>query len=329
MSQNKISKVINGINSIIKETDKKITRTQIYEKLVYKGIVKPNTKKEFDEIVRIAIDHKEVDKDKIKTTKPKSTRLPNVLRIKQIKKIVNEITSVRDMIVFLTSFFAGLRVGETSKLKNTDLFLDDPNVTYIKVVQGKRSKDRFVTLPKAFVDILKLWLEYIEEYESPYIIPTDSSMNPIDKNYLNTRFKMWCEEANILKVEYVDKRGFNRYNYHMHSMRHSYATFRLETGDSPQNVMHELGHQDLETLQIYSHISLESRQRHTNKVFGYGRELPNLITVPRQESEAISYESGQLELKKKQLEIEEKRLEIEKLKLMKEVGHFQIEKTEK
>jgi hypothetical protein len=61
-------------------------------------------------------------------------------------------------------------------------------------------------------------------------------------------------------------------------------------------------------------------------VFGYGRELPNLITVPQEDKGVYGYEKGQIELKKKQLEIEEKRLEIEKLKLLKEVNPFQIEK---
>ena len=87
-----------------------------------------------------------------------------------------------------------------------------------------------------------------------------------------------------------------------------------------------MGHKDKETLDIYTHISLEARQKATNKVFGYGRELPHLVKVRREEeNKAISYEDGQMELKKRQLEIEEKRLEIEKLKLLKEVNPFQIE----
>ena len=140
----------------------------------------------------------------------------------------------------------------------------------------------------------------------------------IDDGYLNTRFKHYVQKSKLLKVEYTDKRGMKRYNFHFHCLRHSYATFRLERGDNPQNVMNEMGHNDYETLQLYSHISLESRQRATNKVYGYGRELPNIISVPRIESDdkAYNYEEAQLELKRRELEIKSKELELKKIELM-------------
>lgn len=328
MSQNNVTQTINEINKLLDENKDPLTRTQLYEKLIHRGLIKPNTRKEFEDIIRVAINHQEINPKKIKTSKVKAQKLPNVLRINQLKKLVNTIENPRDMVVFLTAFFCGLRIGEIANLKKSSIFLEDPRAMYLKVVQGKRNKDRLPTIAPGFAEVLKMWLEYTSDYESPYLIPTDSSLKPIDSNYLNTRFKQICQRAGILEVEYIDKRGFKRYNYHMHTLRHSFATFRLEAGDSPQNVMEEMGHSDAETLQIYAHISVEARQKHTNKVFGYGRELPHLINVPREASESYNYDQGQLELKKRQMEIEEKRMDIEKLKLMREMQPLMYENKE-
>lgn len=330
MSQNNISQVIDEINGLVK--NETLSRSQIYEKLIYKGVMKPATKNEFLEIVRLGIKNDEIDNSKIKATSVKSQRLPSVLRLRELKKIVNVITDPKEMFIFLTAFFCGLRRGEVSKLRKEDIYIDDPNAMYLKVVQGKRKKDRYVTLAPAYVKILRLWQELITDYTSPYLVPAKNGLKPINVDYLNTRFKLNVEKAGLLKVAYMRKTkkhniGQERmFNFHFHCLRHSFATFRIEQGDHPQNVMEELGHKDQETLQIYTHISLESRQRATNKVFGYGRELPNLVKIPKDDEGVFSYEKGQLELKKKQLEIEEKRLEIEKLKLLKEVNPFQIEK---
>lgn len=340
--KNSVTTIIKEISNIIDKSENPISRRAIYEKLLHKSIIEPNTRKEFDEIIEVALKHDELDKSKLNKSATRIKRLPNVLRLRELKKIVNVIDDPKEMFIFLTAFYCGLRRSEVAKLRIQDISIDDENCMFLKVIQGKRQKDRFVTLAPPYVRILKLWLQYSGENRTcDYLVPAKNGLKPINTTYLNTRFQINCQKAGLLKTEYVRTtrrkvctgtaiKKEKMYNFHFHSLRHSYATFRIEAGDSPEMVMEELGHKDRETLNIYTHISLEARQKATNKVFGYGRELPHLVKIRREEeNKAFSYEQGQLELKKRQLEIEEKRLEIEKIKLMKEINPFQIEKTER
>lgn len=341
--------LIDKISRILNNIDQPISRSGLYEILLHDKIVKPNTKNDFLKIINDALDKGLLDKNKFTKSTRKGRRLPNVMRLKELKKLANVIDNPKEMFIFLTAFFCGLRRSELANLRICDLSIDDENCMFLKIIQGKRRKDRFVTLPTPYVRILKLWLEYSNDNRTnDYLIPAKNGLKPINNSYLNTRFQLNCERANILKVEYqrttrrtactgTPIKKEKMYNFHFHSLRHSYATFRIEAGDSPQMVMEEMGHKDRETLDIYTHIALEARQRATNKVFGYGRELPHLVQVRREEErKALSYEEGQSELRKRQLEleeklknrqldIEEKRLEIEKLKLMKEINPFKIE----
>lgn len=334
------NKLIEETRKVLQDSSTPLSRREIYENLLCADILEPNTRNQFDEVIKTAIKKGDLDKSKLKKSAVKSQRLPSVLRINQLKKIVDVIESPKEMIIFLTAFFCGLRRVEVTKLKKQDIEIGDQNAMFLKVIQGKRQKDRFVTLPHAYVRILKLWLEYIADSTNDYLIPAKNGLEPINKDYLNTRFKRNLEKAGLLKIE-AERTTVRKsckgtpikrerlFNYHFHSLRHSYATFRIECGDNPQNVMEELGHNDMETLQIYTHISLEARQKATNKVFGYGRELPNLIRIERnEESKAYSYDKGQLELENRKLEIEEKRLEVEKLKLLKDINPYGIKQVE-
>jgi len=223
-------------------------------------------------------------------------KLPNVIRNVDLKKIANVIIEPRYMIIFVIAFFCGLRASEISKLRKKDVDLEHG---VLKVVQGKRHKDRYVTIPDLIFNILRLWLEYIKDIESEYFIPSIVG-TPLSPCRLNKRFKQFCDKAGILKVEYIDKSGAKRCNYHLHSLRHSYASYRLEKGDNEINIMNELGHVDLRMTKIYAKTAVKARKEATDKIFPNKDRLRELIEKDDKELMKETMKALLLELKKKQ-----------------------------
>ena len=309
-------RVIEEVRSVLMQDY--YTQRQVYEILLTRNVVPPNignnryAERKFRMILHKAMKAGEIDRLKL-LSRIKPRKLPHVLRVQHAKKIVKVIDNPRDMICFLIGWFCGLRVRDTARLKEQDIEL--VNGTYLKVRQSKRRKDRIVTLPKPFVRVLKLWLDYrklINPY-SDYIVPVQRMPHEpdkhIDQNYINTRFQLNLKKAGLKIVDYVDKRGSNRHLFHYHSLRHSYATYRLEKGDSPQAVMAEMGHDDYETLQIYTHLCIEARQRATDKIYGSGNKISDLIDVNNER-----LQDGNLH--REEMNLEKLRLEVERLKIL-------------
>ena len=183
---------------------------------------------------------------------PKSKRiLPDTLTIPQVNLILDQpdtttLAGIRDKAIFETLYACGLRVSELINLRQRDILAD---VEIIRVF-GKGSKERIVPIGSTA-------LEWILKYQRGARLTFQKHLNSDDILFLNqkgkqlTRMGIW----KLLKG-YTVKAGVE-VDVHPHIFRHSFATHLLEGGADLRAVQEMLGHSDIATTQIYTHIDRE------------------------------------------------------------------------
>ena len=184
-----------------------------------------------------------------KISAPKvSKNLPGVLNINEIEKILAEPDvrtklGMRDKALLETFYACGLRVSEIINLKISDLFLSDEMIR----VFGKGSKERFVPIGSSAIN----WIgEYLKN-SRPLLEKKAKSQHFLFLNNRGTKLS----RMGIWKIvnNYAQLAGIKR-EVHPHTFRHSFATHLLEGGADLRAVQEMLGHVDISTTQIYTHI---------------------------------------------------------------------------
>ncbi len=180
-----------------------------------------------------------------------SRKLPPVLSFVDIEKILNtpktdNTIGLRDKAILELFYSSGLRVSELINLKISDLFLNDE---FIRVL-GKGSKERIVPIGSSAI-------KWVQEYlikARPSLEKKNKSMNYIFLNKRGTKLsRMW-----IWKIfNFYSKEAGINIEIHPHTFRHSFATHLLEGGADLRAVQEMLGHADISTTQIYTHIDRE------------------------------------------------------------------------
>ncbi len=180
---------------------------------------------------------------------PKSRRLlPETLTYEEITVIIeapdiNKLAGIRDRAMFEVMYACGLRVTELVDLKCKDVIFD---LEIIRVF-GKGSKERIVPIGLPALNCIKT---YLEKSRVMLFKPNISD----DTLFLNQRGKK-LTRAGIWKLlkEYAEKSGIKK-KVHPHLFRHSFATHLLEGGADLRAVQEMLGHSDISTTQIYTHL---------------------------------------------------------------------------
>lgn len=174
-------------------------------------------------------------------------RLPTVVRRADLERLLeppagdDDATAVRDQAVVELLYGSGLRVGELCGLGPADLDLPRRQV----VVWGKGSKQRQVPMSEPSVDAVRGWLAY----GRPVLATGDS---PADALFVNKRRKR-LTPRDVRRI--LDRRAASP--THPHALRHTYATHLLDGGADLRAVQELLGHGDLATTQLYTHVSKE------------------------------------------------------------------------
>jgi len=182
---------------------------------------------------------------------PKSgLRLPDVLSFEEVKRLIdtpdiNKPTGARDTAMIELLYAAGLRVSELINLKLQDVNLE---ACFVRVF-GKGSKERVVPIglyAKEKIDyyIKSFRPKLLKNVVSPYLFVARAG-NPM------TRQGFW----KLIK-NYGQKAGIAR-KIKPHSLRHSFASHLLEGGADLRSVQIMLGHVDISTTQIYTHVARE------------------------------------------------------------------------
>ena len=182
---------------------------------------------------------------------PKRWRtLPEVLGIEEIEKLLaapslDEPLAFRDRAMLELAYGAGLRVSEWISLSVRDVMLPD----HLVRVFGKGSKERLVPIGRRAIGAIAIYLRELrpklEKGEGKGILFLNARGQPL------SRMGAW----KILR-KYVDQAGITK-PVSPHTLRHSFATHLLEGGADLRAVQEMLGHVDISTTQIYTHVDRE------------------------------------------------------------------------
>lgn len=169
-------------------------------------------------------------------------RLPKVLTVEEINAILSEDLTLEQKVIVELLYGCGLRVSELAELDVNNI---DIRAKYLRCF-GKGSKERIVPLNKNAIKALK---EYYPQRE--YII------NKYELTTKRLLIKDDGRESNRQDVWYFIKNQGQKLNKSIspHTLRHSFATHLLENGADLRVVQELLGHSDVATTQLYTHIS--------------------------------------------------------------------------
>jgi len=168
----------------------------------------------------------------------------------------------RDKAILELFFSTGLRLAELRGLNTDDL-----NFTTLEIsVRGKRGKIRVVFVSEKAAECLKRYLEIRLDHLTPLFIRNFEKANkelPPGENFRLSRISIY----NVVK-KYARAAGIMS-NPSPHTLRHSFATDLLRNGADLRSVQEMLGHKDLSTTQIYTHVTnpqlKEVHKRHHGK----------------------------------------------------------------
>ncbi|MDR2101043.1 MAG: tyrosine recombinase [Treponema sp.] len=194
----------------------------------------------------------------------RSLRLPGVLPRESVERILAAADTgtplgIRNRALFELIYSAGLRISEAVSLNTEDLFLSRG----LARVRGKGEKERLVVFGKEAADWLK---RYLAE-SRPLLLGSrrDSALFIGRRGRRLSRKGIW--------KNYAQSAGLAGAGSKLHTLRHSFATELLAGGADLRSVQELLGHADLATTQIYTHVDVsllrENHRRYLPKLGRY------------------------------------------------------------
>ncbi len=171
-------------------------------------------------------------------------KFPAVLTKAEIIRLIEAIPTKKSKLMIQIIYACGFRVSELTNLKTQDLNFEEM-IGYVRQAKGR--KDRVFNIPQKLTKKLKKQVEKQKKNNQEYLF---SGL----KGQLSTR--------NIQKImqKAVKNTGIQK-DVHPHTLRHSFATHLLEAGIDIRMIQELLGHADLSTTQIYTHISTEELKK--------------------------------------------------------------------
>lgn len=182
-------------------------------------------------------------------------RIPGVLRVEEVENILLQIDTssafgMRDRALFELIYSCGLRISEAVELETDKLYLEEGLIR----VFGKGSRERLVPVGGEAVYRLDVYMEH----GRPALVKPGKRSPKVFLNHRGSglsRKGMWKRFRELTERAGIDAK--------VHTLRHSYATHLLEGGADLRAVQELLGHSDINTTQIYTHVDREDlRQYH-------------------------------------------------------------------
>jgi integrase/recombinase XerD len=181
-------------------------------------------------------------------TPKKERKLPDILSIEEVDKLLsingNSPLDIRNKAMLELMYATGLRVSELVTLKTDDLHL---SMGFVRCV-GKGSKERIVPLGDVAEEAVEDYLKYarlslLKKNRDEKILFLNQHGRPLTRQGFWKILKKLTKDANIAK------------DITPHTLRHSFATHLLENGADLRAVQEMLGHSDISTTQIYTHVT--------------------------------------------------------------------------
>jgi integrase/recombinase XerD len=181
----------------------------------------------------------------------KEKKIPLVMTREEVKKLIVSAKTKKSRLIISLLYACGMRVSELTILKISEIDFNE-KIGYIR--QSKGNKDRLFNLPEFLLNDLKKQVELQKSIKSPFLFSGPNGS-------LSSR--------NLQKIiSSLSKNvGINK-QIHCHTLRHSFATHLLENGVDLRKIQELLGHSDLSTTQIYTHISREELKKIKSPIDG-------------------------------------------------------------
>lgn len=174
----------------------------------------------------------------MKLRKPQT--LPVVLSVEEVSRIINCTENIKHKAILLLIYSSGLRLGELINLKIADI---DSATMKIHIRNAKGKKDRYVMLSEASLTVLR---EYYKSCKPKDFVFEGQSGGAYSPKSVQNILKKSLKKAGIIKRATV------------HTLRHSFATHLLEDGTDIRYIQELLGHQNIKTTEVYTHVSTYS-----------------------------------------------------------------------
>ena len=191
-------------------------------------------------------------------TPKKPKHLPNCLTEEEIDALLevpdlSTPSGIRDRAMLETMYASGLRVSELLNLKRGQVNLNKCIIT----VFGKGAKERKVPIAEYAVEYINKYIKEVRnksEYKKSEYLFLNRSGEPISRVYFFKQVRKYAELAGIDMV------------ISPHTLRHSFATHLLNRGAQLRMVQGMLGHTNIATTQIYTHVSSEKLKSDYDKI---------------------------------------------------------------
>ncbi len=170
----------------------------------------------------------------------KGRRLPTILSIQEIDRLLRSLENLKHVTLLYTLYSSGLRLSEVLSLRLSDLSFDRNQML---VVGGKGKKDRMVMLSERLKQMLQL---YIDSYQPIYwVFEGRDRQSQYSTRSVQSVVKLAARKADINK------------RVTPHTLRHCFATHLLDGGTNVCYIQELLGHKDIKTTLIYTHVTTE------------------------------------------------------------------------
>ncbi len=200
----------------------------------------------------------------INIIQPKISKdLPKVLSEKEVDQLLNlkltDAYSYRNKAMLELMYSSGLRVSELIALKVTDI---DLSMSLVRIF-GKGSKERIIPLGQPATEAL---FEYLTFYRHALI-------KKIKTNYLflNSRGDKMTRQGFFKILQKIAQEQGIQTPFSPHTLRHSFATHLLKHGADLRSIQELLGHSDISSTQIYTHISNEKLKENYQENHPHGK----------------------------------------------------------
>ncbi len=165
-------------------------------------------------------------------------KLPTVLSLEETARFFAAIVGLKHRAILMTAYAAGLRISEVVALRIDDI---DSKRMIIRVRQAKGQRDRNVMLSPRLLALLREYWKVARSTE--WLFPGDVPGRPITDGAVNHICVQASRAAGLGKHVTV------------HTLRHSFATHLLEVGTDIRTIQVLLGHRNLKTTAIYTHVA--------------------------------------------------------------------------
>jgi integrase/recombinase XerD len=172
----------------------------------------------------------------------KAKQLPRVMSFEDVQKLLDQVKNNKHYFMLALTYGTGMRLSEIVNLKLMDI---DTNRATVFIRRAKGKKDRVVSFPKTLLQLYKL---YKLEFQPKVYVLEGQYGGQYSAKSVQEVFQTAKKKAGLDNIKGI------------HSFRHSYATHLHEMGTDISSIQKLLGHNDIKTTMIYTHISQKEMQ---------------------------------------------------------------------